>query len=111
MKVQGIALAIAILAVMPVSANAQAFGNLNINLNDVMVGQRMQDMSQRLSNVDASAFKQKKERKHDKKNRNHRMALLHDASAQSAVLDQGQNVDGAASQAVEAPVVPQTMSN
>ncbi|MBX9570255.1 MAG: hypothetical protein K2X77_15255 [Candidatus Obscuribacterales bacterium] len=93
MRIQNIVLAIAVIAICPLSASAQAFGNLNINLNDVMVGQRMQDMSQQLSSVDASAFKAKKQRKHDKKNKNHRMALLHDANSQNTAADANQAVD------------------
>ena len=60
------------------AANAQGFGNnININLNDVMVGQRMQDMQQRLNNanVDAMFVAKKHHQKQDKKNK-HRMALL-----------------------------------
>ena len=69
----------------PVAAFAEGFGNLNINLNDVMLGQRMQDMSQRLNDAgSASIFKAKKEhRKHEKRNKDHKMAMLQNNGAAS----------------------------
>lgn len=89
MRTQLISLAIAILAVFPLAANAQGFNNININLNDVMVGQRMQAMSQRLNDIDSSTvFSAKKHQKHAKKNKNHRMAHLQAANDQNPIDDQ-----------------------
>ena len=78
--------AISIMAFFPIAAYAQGFGNLNINLNDVMVGQRMQDMSQRLNDANsASIFTPKKHhQKHEKRNKNHKMALMSAPDATSA---------------------------
>lgn len=77
MKTLAILLAFNVLTFCPLAANAQSFGNININLNNVMVGQRMQDMSARLDGANAVfAKKQKRERR----NKSHKVALLHDAS-------------------------------
>lgn len=79
MKLLATVLATTIITFFPMEAFAQGFGNnLNINLNDVMVGQRMQDRSQKLNDAQrASIFAPKKEHhKKEKKNKNHKLALL-----------------------------------
>jgi hypothetical protein len=83
MKTVTTILALSIITFFPMAAFAEGFGNLNINLNDVMVGQRMQEMSQRLNDAgSASIFKAKKEhKKHEKKNKEHKMAMLQDNAA------------------------------
>lgn len=79
MKIQAIISLTALLSIFPLCANAQGYNNnININLNDVMVGQRMQEMSQKLNDVNASSiFKVKRHNpKHEKKNKVQRAALL-----------------------------------
>lgn len=88
MRTQIISMAVAALTMFPIAANAQAFGNININLNDVMVGQRMQDMSRQLSNAnDSMSIAPKAHRKHEKKNKNHRLAVLHDVNDATPAVD------------------------
>ena len=84
MKLQATIAAIAILAIFPLVSNAQGFNNINVNLNDVMVSQRMQEMSQRLNDAQELAPAPKKHKKHEKKAKNHRMALLQNADVQQA---------------------------
>ena len=89
MKIQSTVFAIAIMALFPIAASAQGFNNININLNDVMVGQRMQEMASRLDQANAaSAFTVKKHnKKHDKQNRDHKMAAVQqDDSANANTL-------------------------
>ncbi len=85
MKIQTTISALAIMMLFPLAASAQGFNNININLNDVMVGQRNQDMARMLDQVNSSAvFAVKKHsKKHDKQNRDHKMASLKQEDAAS----------------------------
>ena len=75
MKIQNTILAISVMSLFPISASAQGYNNVNINLNDVMVGQRMQDMAARLDDANRDGvFAPKKH--HDKHNKNHKVAML-----------------------------------
>jgi hypothetical protein len=97
MRVQSLVMAIAIAAIFPIAASAQGFNNININLNDVMVGQRMQDMSRQLDSANASGFIGRKHHKHMKNKKDHHMAvLMQDANSQNPIIDMHQSVDAQA---------------
>lgn len=94
MRALSIVMAIAIAAIFPIAASAQGFNNININLNDVMVGQRMQDMSRQLDNANATAFIGKKHHKHVKNKKDQHMAvLMQDANSQNPIIDMHQGGD------------------
>lgn len=78
-------IAINILAFFPLAASAQSFGTLNINLNDVMSGQRMQAMSETLKNANSHSIFEKTHRA--KKQKTHKMALLPEADVTSQKTD------------------------
>lgn len=90
----------ALLFFIPLSANAQGFGSLNINLNDVMVSQRMQDMSQRLKDADSNSMQSQKKEKHkrNKKHEDHRVACVHKTDLEQATTDNNDAVSSVSAQ-------------
>lgn len=97
MKSKSIITLAAILFFIPLSANARGFGGagLNINLNDVMVSQRTQDMSQRLRDYDFNSMPEPKKEHHrrNKKHEDQKMACIQKADTeQAATTDAGSAV-------------------
>jgi len=79
MKFLAVLMTLTVLAFFPLAASAQGFGNsLNINLNDAMMMQRNQQMSELLNNPNtASLFAHKKHhQKRDKKNKDAMVAKM-----------------------------------
>ena len=104
MKILNAILAMSVIALFPISASAQGFNNININLNDAMMQQRNQEMAARLDQANRDGvFTAKKH--HEKHNKNHKMALL---QGEISITDNGaagpvNNAD-AAGAAAGAPV-------
>lgn len=78
MKIQTTIFAVTMMLLFPMSAGAQGYNNLNINLNDVMVSQRLQDMTSRLDDANSRSLLtvKKHDKKHDKQMKHHKVALL-----------------------------------
>lgn len=81
MKIQATILLVTFLSFSPLAANAQAA--ININLNDVMVSQRRQEMSNLLNSYSTVSVKPKHE-KRSKKNKDRRVAVMQKTDDQSA---------------------------